>query len=180
MRYIITASVFALLVALFSPAYSSAKPSFDSSISKPQVRVEAPAFTLTSLDEGETALLDFKGKVILLNFWATWCAPCVEEMPAMERLWQRLKEKGFVIVALAGDRGNPKAVRKFSKKHNITFPVLLDRTGDVRRAYEVTGLPTSYIIARDGKISGKVIGIREWDSTESLKFFETLLDKESN
>jgi peroxiredoxin len=180
MKHIIASCAFTLLLAIFSPNLYGAEPSLELGVIKPKVRVKAPAFTLTSLNRGEFALTDFKGKLILLNFWATWCAPCKDEMGGMEKLWLRLKENDFVIIAVAEDRGNPKAVRRFSKEHNITFPVLLDPTGRARRAYEVVGLPTSYIIGKDGKISGKVIGARVWDGIESLKFFESLLDKKSD
>jgi peroxiredoxin len=142
---------------------------------KPKVRVEAPEFTLASLGGGERSLEDFKGKVILLNFWATHCEPCREEMPAMERLWKEMKGKGFVIIAVAGDRGSPKRVEEFCKTHGVTFPVLLDPRGDVRRTYEVTVLPTSYIIGRDGKFIGKVIGERQWDGTAAFKLVGGLL-----
>jgi peroxiredoxin len=178
MKKIIAACTLTLIILILSPALYGAELFFSSSVIKPKVRVEAPAFTLTSLDASELGLTDFKDKIILLNFWATWCAPCREEMPDMEILWQTLKEAGLVVIAVAEDRGGPKAVREFAGEHNITFPILLDPAGSVRRAYEVTGLPTSYIIGRDRKISGKVIGARDWDGTQSIKFFKTLLNKE--
>jgi thiol-disulfide isomerase/thioredoxin len=147
---------------------------------RPKVRVEAPPFTLASLGGGERSLEDFEGKVILLNFWAThcepcreempillnfWathCEPCREEMPAMERLWKELKDRGLVIIAVAGDRGfwSKSRVEKFIKTLGVTFPVLLDPRGDVRRTYEVAVLPTSYLIGKDGKFLGKVVGER--------------------
>ncbi|HHJ80009.1 MAG TPA: TlpA family protein disulfide reductase [Candidatus Tenderia electrophaga] len=133
----------------------------------PKVRLDAPTFTLHNLVGGETALADFAGKVVLLNFWATWCAPCREEMPAMQQLWERYRARGFVIVAVAADRGNQDQVAAFVAKHELSYPVLLDPEGDVRNRYEVSVLPTSYFIARDGRISGRVIGIRDWDSPEA-------------
>jgi peroxiredoxin len=142
---------------------------------RPKVRVEAPGFTLASLGGGDRSLEEFKGKVILLNFWATHCEPCREEMPAMERLWREMKKRGLVIIAVAADRGSPKKVEEFCKTTGVTFPVLLDPEGDVRRTYEVTVLPMSYIIGRDGKFIGKVIGEREWDGRAAFEFFEDLL-----
>ena len=117
------------LVIVFCPKLYGTDLSLSMGVIKPSVRVEAPAFNLPSLKGGPLALSDFNGKVILLNFWATWCAPCKEEMPAMERLWKRLRGKNFVIISVAVDRGSSKAVRRFSKEHGITFPVLLDPDG---------------------------------------------------
>jgi peroxiredoxin len=144
---------------------------------RPKVRVEAPPFTLASLGGGERSLEDFEGKVILLNFWATHCEPCREEMPAMERLWKELKDRGLVIIAVAGDRGfwSKSRVEKFIKTLGVTFPVLLDPRGDVRRTYEVAVLPTSYLIGKDGKFLGKVVGERRWDGSEAFELVESLL-----
>ncbi|MFQ5330407.1 MAG: TlpA disulfide reductase family protein [Thermodesulfobacteriota bacterium] len=142
----------------------------------PKVRVEAPAFTLTDVDGRERSLDDFKGKVILLNFWATWCAPCRDELPAMEALWRRFEGKGFTIVAVAGDRGKMHRVGEFCKMNDVTFTVFLDPTGKVRKEYEVSALPTSYLIGRDGKIVGKIMGAREWDSSEAVRLVANLLE----
>ncbi len=144
---------------------------------RPKTRVEAPAFTLKSLDGTEKSLSDFRGKVILLNFWATWCVACKSEMPSMERLWREFKDKGLVVVAVAGDRGfwSSSRVKKFVKDFGLTFPVLLDPSGKVRKTYEVRFLPTSYIIGRDGKITGKAVGDRVWDTEAAKRFFEQLL-----
>jgi len=143
---------------------------------EPKVRVEAPAFTLTDLDGVERSLDEFKGEVILLNFWATWCAPCRDEMPAMEALWRRFKGKGFVIIAVAGDRGRMHRVGEFCRMNDVTFTVLLDPEGSVRREYEVRALPTSYLIGRDGKITGKILGAREWNSDEAVRLVANLLE----
>jgi peroxiredoxin len=141
----------------------------------PKVRLEAPALALDRLDGGKAGLTDFTGKVVLLNFWATWCAPCREEMPAMQRLWERYREQGLVIVAVSADKGERKKVVSFVDKLALGFPILLDPEGDVRNRYEVVGLPMSYLIGRDGKISGRVIGITRWDSPEAFALVEHLL-----
>ncbi len=95
----------------------------------------------------------------------------------MERLWKKLKDKGLVVMAVSVDRGSPKRVAAFSRKYNLSFPILLDREGEVRRAYEVTALPTSYIIGKDGRIIGRIIGAREWYGAASIRFFEALLGR---
>jgi len=140
---------------------------------KPKVRMDAPTFSLQELNGKETTLNDFSGKIVLLNFWATWCAACREEMPEMEKLWSKLREKGVVIVAVAADK-NKKAVREFVKKNGITFPVLYDTDGKTRNQYEVLELPTSYIIGRDGKFTAKIIGTEIWMTEKGQRF---LLDE---
>ena len=110
----------------------------------------APEFTLKTLDGKEVSLKDFKGKVVLLNFWATWCPPCKEELPLFEEVYQKYKDKGFVILAINTD---PENLQDFLKKSNIkiTFPILIgeDRLLEL---YPVRGLPTSFLIDREGKI----------------------------
>lgn len=147
---------------------------------KPKERMEAPAFALQDVDGAKRTIKEFKGNVILLNFWATWCGPCREEMPALNKLREQFKEEDFVVIAVAADRGRKSMhkVREFCKMHNVAFPVLLDPEGDVRKAYEVTALPTSYIIGRDGKFIGKILGARTWDATASIGLLDNLLKKE--
>ena len=95
----------------------------------------------------------------------------------MERLWKKLKDKGLVVMAVSVDRGSPKRVAAFSRKYNLSFTILLDREGEVRRAYEVEALPTSYIIGRDRRIIGGIIVAREWYGAASIRFFEALLGR---
>ncbi len=156
----------------------AADPFIALGVDVPKLRLEAPGFTLDRIEGGRASLADFTGKVVLLNFWATWCAPCREEMPAMQRLWERYRKQGFVIVAIAADRGDRKPVVSFVNKLALSYPVLLDPEGGVRKRYEVVGLPMSYLIGRDGKISGRVIGVREWDSLEAEAVINALLTEE--
>ncbi len=174
-RIIVSLTVAGTLSMMSHPALGE-HPFSAAGVIKPKVRVEAPAFTLTTLDGGERSLDEFKGKVILLNFWATWCAPCRDEIPAMEALWRRFEGENFVIIAVAGDRGNMHRVGEFCRMNDVTFTVLLDPKGVVRRSYEVTALPTSYLIGRDGRIVGKILGAREWGSDDSIKLVEHLLE----
>ncbi len=146
-------------------------------IIKPKVRLEAPAFSLQTLDGKRLELKEFRGRLILLNFWATFCTPCRTEMPSMERLWQKFKNRGLVIIAISVDRGGKKRVEKFVEEVGVTFPVVLDPEGKVRRKYEIFALPTSYIIGRDGKFLGKIVGERKWDDPQFMQFFEKLLSR---
>lgn len=140
----------------------------------PKARLQAPAFLLNNLEGGQTALSDFSGKLILLNFWATWCKPCRDEMPAMQRLWEKYRDRGLVVIAISADK-KPRAVKTYIEKHSLSFPVLLDASGYIRTKYEVIVLPMSYLIAADGKLSGRLTGVRAWDSQQAFDLIEELL-----
>jgi len=162
-----------LLLAIASLA--QADPFAALGIDTPKVRLPAPQFNLATLDGDNKRLSDYQGKVILLNFWATWCAPCREEMPGMQTLYKKYKDQGLVIAAVSADQGKVENVESFANKLALTFPILMDANGDVRNRYEVVGLPMSYLIGRDGKMSGRIIGIKAWDSPEAFALIEHLL-----
>ncbi len=133
----------------------------------------ANGFNLDSVKGGKISLEDFKGRFVLLNFWATWCAPCREEMPAMDNLYKQLNNRGLEVVgvhvgpSLAG-------VKKFLKSVPVSFTILLDKDMSLA-SWEVRGLPTTYLIDPDGKIVYKAVGEREWDSPEMINFIDGLL-----
>ena len=129
-----------------------------------------PSQNCTSLE-----LDNFKGKVVLLNFWATWCAPCKAELPSMQRLYEALRAEGVEIVAISIDRNKKERIKEYIKDYNLTFPVLLDPGQEVRKGYYIMGLPTSYLIGADGKLKGFISGAREWDSVASKKLFSKLI-----
>jgi len=138
-------------------------------------RHSAPELTLDNLRGDTFSLADYRGKLVLLNFWATWCMPCREEMPGMETLWQNYKDQGLVIVAVSVDEGSQARVEKFSKKFGLSFPVLLDPESRVSDLYKVSSMPTSFLIDRDGGIIGRIVGTEDWSSDEALKFMGQLL-----
>ena len=140
----------------------------------PKERVEVIDFELQDLSGATRSLSDYRGKVVFLNFWATWCGPCRFEMPSMETLYQRFKAKGLVIVAvnLQEDRNS---VQRFVDEYGLSFPVLLDTTGRVGATYGARSIPTTYIVDRDGFVLAGTIGTREWDTEDYLRFFEKLL-----
>ena len=135
----------------------------------------APDFAVPDLDGQAVHLSAFRGRVVLVNLWATWCPPCREEMPSMERLHQRLKDKGFVILAVSEDEGGAAGVKTFVEQMHVTFPVLLDPDGDVGRKYEVWGFPESFLLDRDGRVVERVIGPRDWSSPEQIARIEALM-----
>ena len=136
--------------------------------------VEAPDFELESLEGDMTALHSFRGKVVFLNFWATWCPPCRAEMPSMQKLYDNFKAEGLVVLGVDLQEGKDK-VAKFMKKYDLSFPVVLDVAGRVGQQYSVRSIPSTYIIDRNGKVLAGVLGGREWDSSKSFEYFARIL-----
>ena len=115
-------------------------------------RPQAPGFTLERLDgEGELVLSSFEGRAVVLNFWASWCIPCKEEAPILERVWQQNRDRGVVVVGLDGKdfRGD---ARRFVRRFGLTFPIVYDGPGDVVKDYGVTGFPETFVLDRQGKV----------------------------
>ncbi len=126
-----------------------------------QVGSAAPTFSVAGRSS-EIKLEDFRGKVVLLNFWATWCPPCVHEMPSLENLHQRLRDKDFKILAVSVDEGGWNAIDRFLKQLPVTLDILLDARGDVSSLYGTYQLPESYLIDKKGVIVRKYVGPRDW------------------
>ena len=127
----------------------------------------APDFTLPLLKGGEASLSDYRGKVVLLNIWATWCIPCREEMPSMEQLYQNLKGKPFEILAASIDTRGSTDVEPFVRKLGLTFPVMLDSDKKVNNLYQATGVPESFIIDKNGVVRDHILGPVNWASPQS-------------
>ncbi|MBI4609373.1 MAG: TlpA family protein disulfide reductase [Candidatus Rokubacteria bacterium] len=134
------------------------------------------AFRLATLEGGSAALEDYAGKLVVLNFWATWCTPCEVEMPTLESLWQKLKGRGLVVVGVNLDRGAPRSlIEPYVRGKKLTFPILLDPDMATAQAWRVTGLPATFLVKPSGEVAGMAQGLREWDSKEMLALLETLL-----
>jgi peroxiredoxin len=146
----------------------------------------APEFTALTLDGEVVSLEDLEGKVVLLNVWATWCAPCRFEMPSMQRLHEAVDDDDFVVLAVsvdAGQAGEPDGfgriagdVPGYIAENGYTFTVWHDPPGSIQRTYQTTGVPESFVIGRDGVIYKKVAGPTEWDSPEYEEMIRRLLD----
>jgi len=134
---------------------------------------EAIDFALPDLDGKPVKLSDYRGKVVFLNFWATWCKPCEEEMPSMQALYEGLGNDRFEILAVSVDKDGPETVAGYVKKYGITFPVLHDRRGKIKETYKTTGVPETFIIDQNGVVAEKVWGPRDWTLTSSIG---TILD----
>jgi thiol-disulfide isomerase/thioredoxin len=138
----------------------------------------APPVSFTDLMGKTVALQDFAGKVVLVNLWATWCAPCRREMPSLERLQNRLGDK-IAILAISEDMGGAKAVGAFVAKLGLKrIKPYLDPKSAVGNAFKVDGLPTSFLIDREGKLQGRVEGEAEWDSPKMLAVIARFLPDE--
>jgi peroxiredoxin len=146
----------------------------------PTREVMSQDFTLPSLAGSPVSLSSFKGKVVLLSFWATWCGPCKQEMPEMETLYKKLKDRGFEVVAV-DMMEDASTVSEFVKRNGYTFPVLLDSTGEVGGGglYAARAIPTNYVIDKSGRIVGRKIGIDgpTWTSAERAALFDSLLSE---
>ena len=134
----------------------------------------AVPFELKSLDGNSVQLADMKGKVIVVNFWATWCGPCKEEMPAFERLRQKLDPERFALLTITTDLQR-EGIRQFLSSLHVQVPVLFDEHQEVSQAYLVRALPTTVLIDGRGNVVGRAVGPREWDSSQSVHLLQSLL-----
>ncbi len=140
------------------------------------VGMPAPDFELPNLGDDTVRLSDFRGKVVFLNFWATWCKPCREEMPSMEVLHQSLQKDGLVVLAVSIDRVTTKQdIPPFVKSLNLTFPILVDSWGQTDKRYKLMGVPETYIIDQEGVLQEKIIGPRDWTRLDNLNVVTQLL-----
>jgi DsbE subfamily thiol:disulfide oxidoreductase len=128
----------------------------------------APDFDTLDLDGKVWSLSKLKGKVVFINFWATWCSPCREEMPSMQRLYTKLPKDKFEMIALFNNDKKP-AVRKFVSQLGLTFPILSDEHNFAGTKYGLTGLPETFIVDKQGIIREKIIGPAKWDSPENVE-----------
>jgi peroxiredoxin len=137
----------------------------------------APDFTVRDLAGQEVKLAALKGKVVLVNFWATWCPPCREEIPSMMKLNQSMSGKQFQMLAISIDEGGKAAVESFFKKSGMTLPAFLDTDGAVSRSYGITGVPETFIVDKAGIIQKKIVGGMDWSSPDVNAYLEELLKK---
>jgi peroxiredoxin len=141
---------------------------------RPSRPKRAEDFTVTLVRGDTLKLKEQRGKAVMINFWATWCPPCREEMPAMERLYRRHRERGFVLLAVSVDT-DAALVKPFLEGHKLTFPVALDPTMGLANAYGVRALPASFLIDRDGYLAALALGPRAWDNRAAHALVEGML-----
>ncbi len=143
----------------------------------PAEQAPAPEISLKTLRGEQAKLSDYRGQVVLLNFWATWCGPCREEMPSMEKLWQTYREQGLVILAVATDNGGESRIKNFARRLKLTFPILLDPNSLASDLYQVSGVPVSFLIDRQGRTTARILGSKDWASESAFRQVEGLLQQ---
>ena len=126
------------------------------------------------LNIGQIELDHYRGKFIILNFWASWCIPCIKEMPDLEKIYQKYADQGLVVLAV-GMGETQKRSSQFIKKYHLTFPILLDPQGTISKTYGVQALPATFFIGKDQTIFSRAIGIRDWNSPKLNQFYQYYL-----
>jgi peroxiredoxin len=170
MKHFIT--LLSVFVSIFFTINSFASTSYEKFFQQPAIM--APDFSLPGTSEQEIKLSDYRGKIVLLNFWATFCAPCRMEMPSLQAISVKYQNDDIVVIAVSVDSGREKAVKKWIKKMKLKFPIALEgnTAGD---SYAVSALPVTFIIDKKGQLIGRILGEREWDNKETHQLIETLL-----
>jgi peroxiredoxin len=171
-------SIVALVVLVLGGGLFAATRILGDELFPVSVGSRAPNFRAQTLDAApvQRTLGDYRGQVVLLNVWATWCAPCRVEMPSIEELQRSMGPKGLKIVAVSIDQpGQEQAIRDFVREYGLTFDVLHDGSGDINKRYQTTGVPETFVIGRDGTIRKKEIGPRNWNSEANQTLFAQLL-----
>ena len=177
-RRLLHAWVIVLALAAFSTSRAAAEQPFETLRLTRLGGTESGAeFSVPTPDGSAIALGGLRGKVVLLNFWATWCEPCLEEMPALERLSRAYRERGLTVLAVSVDREGGTVVRTFLKRHALSFLVGVDPQQAVARLYRIWALPSTIILSRQGIPIFSVQGAREWDTPAGHALVEGLLNQ---
>lgn len=177
---LIIALVVILAVVAVSLLLRQQEPQGEQAVSAPAtgsslVGQLAPDFKLPLVGGGEMQLSSLRGKVVMVNFWATWCPPCKAEMPSMERLYAQLKNSGFELLAINVEPDGLEVLPEFLRQHPHTFPVAVDTEGDIQSEYGVFRFPESFIVDRDGRVVEHIIGARDWSEPTTLDKLKTLI-----
>lgn len=166
-RFSLFAVVLLLMVATFGCKQEAPAP--------PAKGAQVPAFTARDLAGQELSLAQYRGKVVFLNFWATWCPPCRAELPSMERLNQVFGARDFVMLAVNVDDNGPAVLPQFLQQYPHSYTVLIDSDRKLQNLYQVFRFPETYIIGKDGKLVDHVIGARDWSDDAMLRYFAQLI-----
>ena len=171
-------AVVAGVVALLAAGLTAATRMFGDELFHVSVGSDAPDFKAAALAEPTVVktLADYRGQVVLLNLWATWCGPCRVEMPSIEALHRDYGPKGLKVVAVSIDQpGAEEAIRAFLLERGLTFEVLYESSGEIQRTYQTSGVPETFLIGRDGVIRKKHLGITDWNSAGNRALVARLL-----
>ena len=190
-KLLILPKIFCFSLILFLSLFVSASPNAHSKkaeltdedikllkslrITPPSIWIEAHNFK-GELNDGSTInLKDYHHRFVLLNFWATWCVPCLKEMPDLEKVYQQMGSKKLLVLAI-GMGEDKSSIRKFNEKYGFTFPIVADTTLEIARLYGVENIPITYLINPQGIIIGRALGIRDWASPELIEFMDSKLE----
>ena len=173
----VPAAVFFAVLCLWS-ATALAKPDYGAvpKLQETKERTPAPDFTLLDPDGKKVSLKDFRGKVVFLNFWGTWCGPCREEMPGMQRLYQEFRGRGFEIIGVNVKDKRPDALA-FIKRLQVTYPILFDPQGQVGELYGAYGMPLTYLIDRNGIVVARMLGDADWYTPGARNLIRALVEE---
>lgn len=166
-----------ILLAFYSPAEGIDTLLLKAEIKPIKGNPIAPNFNLEDLNGKKVHLKKYRGQIVFLNFWATWCGPCKEEMPSMEALYQKFRERGFVFLTISVDYEKKKKVKEFIDKHHYTFPVLIDSKCLTLDLYGVKGIPTTILIDKKGRMVGRAVGPKDWKGPEIVNILNQLIEK---
>ncbi len=170
--------VIAAVVAVLGTGLFLASTKLGAELFPLKIGSEAPDFTANPMAPGTPVkgIDDYKGEVVLLNIWATWCGPCRIEMPSMQRLEETLGPKGLKVVAVSVDvAGMEQSINDFADELKLSFEILHDPSQKIEQIYQTTGVPETFIIGRDGRVRRRVIGQDDWSSPANIAFLERLL-----
>jgi peroxiredoxin len=164
--------IFLLLVVLYGLL---TRPPADPADATPRLGQPLADFTFPDLEGRSVQLSALRGKVVFINIWATWCPPCVEEMPTIQRLYEQLNGRGLEVLTISIDALGAQVAAPFVRNYRLTFPVLLDPKGRIERLYRTGGVPESFIVDKRGRLVEKIVGPRDWAHPQMLARFERLL-----
>jgi peroxiredoxin len=133
----------------------------------------APGFTLQQLPSGKLSLAQYRGQVVVLNFWATWCPPCVMETPSLEQFASEMKSQGVAVIGVSVDQ-NPQQLEQFIQRYHLTYPIARDPDASLAHEYGTFKFPETYIIDRDGRVAEKIIGATDWVDPRMIEFVKSL------
>jgi thiol-disulfide isomerase/thioredoxin len=168
---------FVALVAVSAPTVTSAEgQSVPRPIRKLETAVLAPQTTFLDEQGSIKTLLDFEGKIVVVNFWATWCSPCIKEMPSLERLSLKLPSRDFAVIAISQDEGGAAVAKPFLERIQVNqLAIYYDPNGQLSREFGVRGFPTTVILAKDGTVNSKLEGVAEWDADNIVAYLRSIL-----
>lgn len=173
-RLILIAVIVLVGGSVYLVSTSSSRPPYET-VKLVAIGDLAPDFQLEDTKGNKVSLSDLRGKIVLVNFWATWCPPCIEEMPSMERLNEVVAGNDFVMLAINTEENGRSVVPAFLEKTPYTFPILYDEKGVVQKSYGVFKFPESFIIRKDGTIAEKIIGPLDWSSLKTITYLKGLI-----